>query len=304
MITKKISIKGVDPRILLGERDRNLKFLSSSSGLKITARGEKLQITGEEAQVVVMKERIASLVREIRKGRYIDVREAVRKINGEQGEHILRSLNGIIKPRSKGQANYVKAMESGDIVICIGPAGTGKTYLGVARAVTSLINGEVRRIVLTRPAVEVGERLGFLPGDFREKIDPYLQPLYDALYDMMSQDKIRRFMDERIIEIAPLAYMRGRNLDDSFVILDEGQNTTRGQMKMFLTRLGKGSKAVVTGDITQIDLRDDKDSGLLHIIKILKEIEGIKFVQLTERDIVRHKLVKEIVLAYERDKDF
>jgi phosphate starvation-inducible PhoH-like protein len=205
-----------------------------------------------------------------------------------------------IKPRTVGQKDYVKAIESADLVFSIGPAGTGKTYLAVAMAVAALKKRMVARVILVRPAVEAGESLGFLPGDIRAKVDPYLRPVYDALHDMLSAEKIRKLMEMGIIEIVPLAFMRGRTLNNSFVILDEAQNATVAQMKMFLTRLGENSRAVVTGDITQIDLDDEKASGLVQIQKMLKGVKGIEFVYLTERDVVRHRLVQEIIKAYER----
>jgi phosphate starvation-inducible PhoH-like protein len=205
-----------------------------------------------------------------------------------------------IKPRTIGQKDYVKAMESYDIVFSIGPAGTGKTYLAVAKAVSALKQKTVGKVILVRPAVEAGESLGFLPGDIRAKVDPYLRPVYDALHDMLSAEKIRKLMEMGVIEIVPLAFMRGRTLNNSFVILDEAQNTTVAQMKMFLTRLGEGSRAVITGDITQIDLEDKKGSGLVQIQKILEGVKGIEFVYLTEKDVVRHRLVQEIIKAYER----
>jgi phosphate starvation-inducible PhoH-like protein len=208
-----------------------------------------------------------------------------------------------IKPRTIGQKNYIRAIEGYDIVFSIGPAGTGKTYLGVAMAVSALKQKMVGRVILVRPAVEAGESLGFLPGDIRAKVDPYLRPVYDALHDMLSAEKIRKLMEMGIIEIVPLAFMRGRTLNNSFVILDEAQNTTVAQMKMFLTRLGVNSKAVITGDITQIDLEDKKASGLVQIQKILEGVEGIEFIYLTEKDVVRHPLVQEIIKAYQRYED-
>jgi phosphate starvation-inducible PhoH-like protein len=205
-----------------------------------------------------------------------------------------------IKPRTIGQKEYIKAIESCDLVFSIGPAGTGKTYLAVAMAVSALKKRMVARVILVRPAVEAGESLGFLPGDIRAKVDPYLRPVYDALHDMLSAEKIRKLMEMGVIEIVPLAFMRGRTLNNSFVILDEAQNATVAQMKMFLTRLGENSRAVVTGDITQIDLDDDKASGLVQIQRILEGVKGVEFIYLSERDVVRHRLVQEIIKAYER----
>jgi len=210
----------------------------------------------------------------------------------------------VVRPKTPGQRDYVQAMAEYDVVFSIGPAGTGKTYLAVAMAVNALRQKAVTRIILVRPAVEAGESLGFLPGDLREKVDPYLKPLYDALYDMMPADRIRKFLDTGVIEIVPMAFMRGRTLNNSFVILDEAQNSTTSQMKMFLTRLGVNSKAVITGDITQVDLSDKGSSGLIQVQEILRDVEGIKFVYLTKQDVVRHKLVQEIIRAYENyEKD-
>ncbi|KPJ48463.1 hypothetical protein AMJ40_07430, partial [candidate division TA06 bacterium DG_26] len=213
---------------------------------------------------------------------------------------LLASHKTIVRPRTAGQEKYVEAMKKHDIVISIGPAGTGKTYLAVAMALSAFDSGIIGRIILTRPAVEAGETLGYLPGDYVEKVDPYLRPLYDALYEMLPFEKVRRLISKRVIEVAPLAYMRGRTLNDAYVILDEAQNTTRMQMKMFLTRLGPNSKAVVTGDITQIDLPGDDLSGLVDIQRILKDVPDIRFIYLSEKDVVRHHLVQQIIKAYEK----
>jgi phosphate starvation-inducible PhoH-like protein len=218
---------------------------------------------------------------------------------GDYGIEVFRK-GRIIMPRTEGQKKYIEAMRRNSVVFSIGPAGTGKTYLAVALAVSALKKGKLRRIVLARPAVEAGEKLGFLPGDLEEKVNPYLRPLYDAMDDMMDFDEVRRSLTRGIVEIVPLAFMRGRTLNDAFVILDEGQNSTRKQMKMFLTRLGENTKAVITGDITQVDLPDTEESGLRQAWKILKGIKGIGFVELTEKDIVRHRIVQDIVRAYEK----
>ncbi|MCJ7498050.1 MAG: PhoH family protein [candidate division Zixibacteria bacterium] len=230
------------------------------------------------------------------------VKEEVSSINDLQVSTIVTSIftKESIQPRTVKQRDYVRAMDQYDIVFSIGPAGTGKTYLAVAKAVAALKNKQVIRLVLVRPAVEAGENLGFLPGDIRAKVDPYLRPVYDALHDMLSAEKIRKLMELGIIEIVPLAFMRGRTLNSAYVILDEAQNTTVAQMKMFLTRLGVNSKAVITGDITQIDLEDKKASGLVQIQKILAGIEGIEFIYLSEKDVLRHKLVQDIIKAYDR----
>ena len=213
---------------------------------------------------------------------------------------LTNSLKKVIKPKTIGQTNYVEAIDKNDLVFAIGPAGTGKTYLAVAMAVAELKAKRVNRVVFTRPAVEAGESLGFLPGDIRAKVDPYLRPVYDALYDMMQPDKIKKLLELGVIEIAPLAFMRGRTLNEAFVVLDEAQNTTSAQMKMFLTRIGEGSRGVITGDITQIDLDDRRSSGLVKVQKVLKGIDGIKFIYLSEKDVIRHRLVRDIIKAYEK----
>lgn len=262
----------------------------------------------EVDRAVVVFNRLISISRQGGRVDQEDVQYAIKAVkNGEDISHddlgdfiIITSRGKQVRPKTLGQKQYVEAIRSNGIVFGIGPAGTGKTYLAVATAIAAYRSREVNRIVLTRPAVEAGEKLGFLPGDLQEKVNPYLRPLYDALYDFLGVDTFEKYMSRGIIEVAPLAYMRGRTLDDSFVILDEAQNTTSEQMKMFLTRLGLGSKAVVTGDITQIDLPRGRSSGLEEVRTILTGIEGIKFVYLTELDVVRHELVTEIIRAYER----
>jgi len=290
-----------------------LRMIESQFDSKIIARGDNVIIQGTEKEISQLEALFNSLITYIKKNEELPEKYVLYAISlvkeEEEGSpdnlqvsSLVTSIftKEVIQPRTVGQKEYVQAMEEYDMVFSIGPAGTGKTYLAVAKAVAALKSKEVSRLVLVRPAVEAGESLGFLPGDIRAKVDPYLRPVYDALHDMLSADKIRRLMELGIIEIVPLAFMRGRTLNHAYVILDEAQNTTVAQMKMFLTRLGVGSKAVITGDITQIDLTDKKASGLVQIQKILAGIEGIEFVYLTERDVVRHRLVQDIIRAYER----
>ncbi len=297
---------------LHGGIDKTLKVIEESFGVAISVRGNKLIIQGENGNI----ERAEKLIEEIRtvnKGGYIlkpeDISYAVRSV--AEGEDLsvkdlfsnnipVFSKRRFIIPKTETQRRYIDAIRTYDIVFGIGPAGTGKTYLAMAMAINAFLTKQVSRIVLVRPAVEAGEKLGFLPGDIAEKVSPYLRPLHDALFDMMEIDKASKLIERGIIEIAPLAFMRGRTLNDSFVILDEAQNTTPEQMKMYLTRLGFGSKTVITGDITQIDLPPDRISGLVEAIRILKDVEDIKIVHFSERDVVRHRLVQEIVKAYER----
>ncbi|MCM8798376.1 MAG: PhoH family protein, partial [Candidatus Omnitrophica bacterium] len=288
------------------------KLIEESLGVKIIGRGEAVVIVGEEAEVEKAASLFTELLTVVRKGGIVRKHEllfALRTIkNGKttplQDIYLDRievsSKRHYITPQTKGQKEYIDAIRKYDIVFCIGPAGTGKTYLAMAMAVNALQNQDVSRIILVRPAVEAGESLGYLPGDMYEKVSPYVRPLYDALYDMMEVEKIERYIERGIIEVVPLAYMRGRTLNDSFIILDEAQNSTPEQMKMFLTRLGFDSKAVITGDITQSDLPLGKESGLIQAQYVLKDIEGIKFVILTGEDVVRHELVQEIIKAYAR----
>lgn len=294
---------------LFGSYDQNLTLLEDALDVKLVARGRNLLISGPNEEVAKAEEVINHLMEHVRSGRNVtaqDLRYALRIVNaGEKledpGEQILTGIRGkVIGPRTQGQKEYVKAIAENPLTFGIGPAGTGKTYLAVAMAVRAFRRKEVERIILTRPAVEAGERLGFLPGDIQEKVNPYLRPLYDALFDMIGLEAFEKYMQKGLIEVAPLAYMRGRTLESCFVILDEAQNTTPEQMKMFLTRLGVNSKAVVTGDITQIDLPKGVYSGLEQVRVVLKGVEGVKFVYLTERDVVRHELVSRIVKAYER----
>jgi len=292
-------------------------MIESQFDAKIVARGDSINLKGDVKEVKLLEALFTDLISHLRKNKELSERYVLYAIsmvkqngigpfNDLQVGSIVTSIvtKESIKPRTIGQKNYIKAIESYDIVFSIGPAGTGKTYLGVAMAVSALKQKMVGRVILVRPAVEAGESLGFLPGDIRAKVDPYLRPVYDALHDMLSAEKIRKLMEMGVIEIVPLAFMRGRTLNNSFVILDEAQNTTVAQMKMFLTRLGVNSKAVVTGDITQIDLENKKASGLVQIQKILEGVKGIQFVYLTEKDVVRHRLVQEIIKAYERYEDY
>ncbi|MGI6144691.1 MAG: PhoH family protein [Peptococcia bacterium] len=306
------SLSNQEAAVLYGLQDENLKFLESHLGAKIVARGGNIQISGSEEDVELVSEVFNQLIKLIRAGNNIsipDLNYCIQAVTAGKGGRLTEALNQVIqvtargkqiKPKTIGQYQYVQAIKANDVTFGIGPAGTGKTYLAVVMAVSALKNKEVNRIVLTRPAVEAGEKLGFLPGDLQEKVNPYLRPLYDGLYDVLGIDTARRYMEKSIIEVAPLAYMRGRTLDDSFIILDEAQNTTPEQMKMFLTRIGFGSKAVVTGDVTQVDLPKEANSGLVEVQQILKGIEKISFQYLTQADVVRHPVVQKIVLAYEK----
>lgn len=281
---------------LYGSLDENLRFAEEKFQVKVFARNRRLSITGEEQNVLAAFEFFSGEVARVRGGGRA---EAGKEEPSQPGNSFFHK-GKIIRAKTPGQEEYIQKVRKDDIVFSIGPAGTGKTYLAVAFAIDFLKHKRVSRIILTRPAVEAGESLGFLPGDFYAKINPYLRPLYDALYDMMDAEEVARYMQRGTIEVAPLNYMRGRTLNDAFVILDEGQNTTHDQMKMFLTRLGVASKAVITGDITQVDLPKGKLSGLKECQKVLKGIEGISFAYLTESDVVRHRLVKDIVNAYEK----
>ena len=305
-----IKLKGADPLLFLGAEDKNIKVVEKHFKSNIIVRGNVLKIKGEAKEIENIKKVVTQMLVELNKhgGLYEDDVKSIITYN-EAGEFsddnvdldqiIVFTKSGYVKPRTEGQLRLYESALKNDIVIAIGPAGTGKTFLAVALAVAALKNKEISKIILTRPAVEAGEKLGFLPGDLREKIGPYLAPLYDALDEMMPAEKLRGLMDRRVIEIIPLAYMRGRTLNNAFVILDEAQNTSPMQVKMFLTRLGTSSKAIITGDITQIDLEPNQKSGLVGIQSILKGIKGIKFVYLDSTDIVRHKLVKDIINAYE-----
>ncbi len=296
---------------LFGSFDENVKLIENEYGVRIVNRGSVIKITGEPDRVSCAAKALEGLLMLINKGEELNeqnVRYCISLVN-EGSEEKLSSLSSDcicitmsgkpVKPKTLGQKNYIEQIANHTIVFGVGPAGTGKTYLAVAMAVKAFRAKEVSRIILTRPAVEAGEKLGFLPGDLQQKVDPYLRPLYDALFEMLGADNFQKYQEKGSIEVAPLAYMRGRTLDDSFIILDEAQNTTPEQMKMFLTRLGFNSKIVVTGDITQIDLPDGKKSGLKEAVRILKNIEDIKAVRFTEKDVVRHKLVQDIIRAYE-----
>jgi phosphate starvation-inducible PhoH-like protein len=308
---RRIDLSGIDQVRLLGRNDANLRLLRKAFGARIVARGEQIIIEGAATEVEAVSRILDELIVSAKKGVTIgegDVRYAMSLVSDDGGEALAelhgnraeyRDLKKVIRAKTLGQQEYVKAMRMHDIVFSIGPAGTGKTYLAMAQAVSCLQRREVDRILLVRPAVEAGESLGFLPGDYTEKVGPYLRPLYDALYEMMPAEKIRKRLEMGIIEVAPLAYMRGRTLNNSFVILDEAQNTTLDQMKMFLTRLGFNSKAVITGDITQIDLSRKDESGLVLIQSVLKAIEGIGFIYLTGKDVVRHRLVQDIIRAFD-----
>lgn len=299
---------------LFGNHDRYLKRLEEQLQVKIVSRGEKLRLSGEGEHIQLTEKIITALLAIIRKGMTITERDVVYAVDlARKGkisqfetlfeDEIARNTKGkAIRIKTLGQRDYVDAIRKNDLVFGIGPAGTGKTYLAVVMAVTALKQGLVKRIILTRPAVEAGESLGFLPGDLKEKVDPYLRPLYDALHDVLGVEQTMRLIEREIIEIAPLAYMRGRTLDDAFAILDEAQNTTPEQMKMFLTRLGFGSKMVITGDISQIDLPRGVTSGLQVASHVLKDVHAISFIYLTETDVVRHPLVQKIIEAYDKYK--
>lgn len=279
----------------LGEYDSNLKAIKKYFDVGVTLMDSELWIKGDEEKVKHVNGVLERMVKTVLKEGSVDIRDLL-----NTKERTSSKIEGVgVFPKTKGQQKYIDAMKENDIVFSIGPAGTGKTYLAVAMAVEQLRSGQIQRIVLTRPAVEAGEKLGFLPGDMIEKVDPYLRPLYDALFDMMSPERFNYYREKGIIEVAPLAYMRGRTLNNAFMILDEAQNTTHGQLKMFLTRMGFGSKVVITGDITQIDLENKSDSGLLEVQRILKDIKGVAFVYLEEEDVVRNPIVKRIIKAYE-----
>lgn len=308
-----VSVDRVEDLIsVFGSFDENIKRIEEALAVSIINRGTELKITGEEEQADKAVRTIDGLLSLAAKGESIDEQRVrylitlVKEGNDDQVSKIAKDVVCItakgkpIKAKTVGQQNYMKAISKNTITIGVGPAGTGKTYLAVAAAVAAFRERTVNRIILTRPAVEAGERLGFLPGDLQNKVDPYLRPLYDALYDMLGAETFQKYQERGAIEVAPLAYMRGRTLDDSFIILDEAQNTTREQMKMFLTRLGFGSKVVITGDVTQIDLPGDKVSGLKDALRVLEGVRDIAICKLTAADVVRHALVQEIINAYEK----
>lgn len=298
--------------VLFGNADQNIKIIEEHFGVNIVCRGTEVKIAGESEAVSKAQRTIDTLLAMIQKDGNLseqNIRYVMTLVEQGSEQSMVQMNNSCIavtvkgkpiKPKTLGQKKYIDAIENNTITFGIGPAGTGKTYLAVAMAVRAFRDEQVSRIILTRPAVEAGEKLGFLPGDLQDKVDPYLRPLYDAMFDMMGPENFQRNMEKGCIEVAPLAYMRGRTLDDSFIILDEAQNTTPEQMKMFLTRLGFNSKAIVTGDVTQIDLPNAGRSGLIEAVKVLKNIDDIAIMKLTEKDVVRHKLVQDIITAYER----
>jgi len=299
-------------RILSGDMDRNLKMIEQLTGVTIGVRGQKVFFDGPKEKVEDVQRLIVDINDKLGKGKSItneEIENIFRQLGngatsaplGLFSETVVPTPRKSVVPKSRNQELYLERIGTDDIVFGVGPAGTGKTYLAMAAAVRALVSKEVSRIILTRPAVEAGEKLGFLPGDMYEKVTPYLRPLYDALFDMLSTEKALKLVEKGVIEIAPLAFMRGRTLNDSFVILDEAQNTTTEQMKMFLTRLGFDSRAVITGDITQIDLPHRSSSGLIEVMEILREIEGISFVMFNDKDVVRHPLVQAIIKAYEKN---
>jgi len=308
---KNIVLKEVDPLILLGKNDTYLKMIEENFHSKIVVRGENVTLEGTPEEVEKIENVFSELIFLINRNRMLhkrDVETVIRMVNSKNeriktmddlDSVIIFTHNGYIKPKTSGQMKYYRSVMKNDIVFVIGPAGTGKTYLAVAFALAHLKSKVIKKIILARPAVEAGESLGFLPGDLREKVEPYLRPLYDALFDMLAQEKLKNYIEKQVIEIIPLAYMRGRNLDNSFLILDEAQNASAMQMKMFLTRLGVNSMAIVNGDITQIDLYNKNDSGLVQIQHILKNINGIDFIYLNKEDVIRHRLVKDIIQAYD-----
>jgi phosphate starvation-inducible PhoH-like protein len=311
-VTHRLSTEGADPLLFAGVNDANLQELQRTLGVRVSFRGDALALTGTTEQVDRATAVVHGLLDLARMGESVSTEDVYRlaaegppadgAVAPGEGRIVLPGLRRPIVPKSQGQRDYLQAISTNDIVVGIGPAGTGKTYLAVAKAVEALARKRVKRIILARPAVEAGESLGFLPGDLQAKVDPYLRPLYDALEDMMPHERVQRALETRTIEIAPLAYMRGRTLADAFIILDEAQNATGAQMKMFLTRLGVNSRTVVTGDKTQIDLPKREDSGLVQIERILPGIDGLAFCYLTELDVVRHRIVREIIRAYAEDQ--
>ena len=311
---KVIEIKTIDPTALLGIGDANIKLIEQSIPAKIIARGEQIKLQGKESDVLRASEVLLEMMQTLSSRGDLnkkDVQQLIALSNSNSNQSfdtnqisdsiIYFGKNGSVSPKTEGQHRYVKMVKNNDVVFSIGPAGTGKTYLSVAFALAALDANEVDRIILCRPAVEAGESLGFLPGDLKEKVDPYLAPLYDSLHTLYSESKLSQLLKNKIIEVVPLAYMRGRTLDNAYMILDEAQNATPLQMKMFLTRLGVGSRSIITGDITQVDLQNPKESGLLQASEILSGVEGIGFVRLDEKDVVRHPLVMKIIKAYDKD---
>ncbi|MHC4577848.1 MAG: PhoH family protein [Planctomycetota bacterium] len=295
---------------LLGVNDRHARLFRSEFNVAVTVRNGEFQLVGEQEDVAAARRVAEEVLKRFRSAGRIDAEEVELLLRAggvgasvDSDEMLVRNrMHRNVVPRTEGQRRFVKAMNRSEVVFAIGPAGTGKTYLAVAMAVRQLRDGKVKKLTLTRPAVEAGEKLGFLPGTYEAKVNPYLRPLYDALYDLLDPAQIRKFAENDVIEVAPLAYMRGRTLSDSFVILDEAQNTTPGQMKMFLTRMGEGSRCVVTGDVTQIDLPNPAGSGLLHAARLLRRIKGVSFCHFDQGDIVRHPVVQRIVDAYEKER--
>lgn len=312
IIQKKIEIEDQNfERELFGNFDENIKLIENNLNIDVLLREGNIILLGEEENVDAALKLMDELYKIVRKGNSLNKQNISYAIGllFEGTEHKMQELDDVIimtekgktiQPKTLGQKEYINKIRNNDITFGIGPAGTGKTYLAVAMAVRAFKKDEVSRIILTRPAVEAGESLGFLPGDLKDKVDPYLRPLYDSLFEILGGDKFAKYLERGLIEVAPLAFMRGRTLDNAFIILDEAQNTTPEQMKMFLTRLGFGSKAVVTGDLTQTDLPSNKKSGLIHASNILKDVQGIGIITLTQRDVVRHELVQRIIAAYEK----
>ena len=316
MIEQTISIERIEDVIdIFGSFDENIKLIEHELDVSVVSRDDQLKISGEAENVLYAVKAVQGLLGLAGRKETIteqNVRYIINLVKAGNEEHINDIARDVlcvtakgkpIKPKTLGQKRYVDAIKKNTITLGIGPAGTGKTYLAVAAAVAAFRDKQVNRIILTRPAVEAGERLGFLPGDLQSKVDPYLRPLYDALFDMLGAETYNKYLERGSIEVAPLAYMRGRTLDDSFIILDEAQNTSREQMKMFLTRLGFGSKIVITGDVTQIDLPGDKVSGLKEAMRVLRDVEGIALCRLTDSDVVRHVIVQRIIKAYEEDEN-
>ena len=306
MSEKLITIKDADINKILGSNNSKFnKIKRFFPQIKLISRGDKIKVVGSKKEISHFESKFNLFIDHLDKFNSLTINQIERIIDGKEnilnGENdvILHGKNGnLIKAKTFNQRKMLAEIDKNDVVFAIGPAGTGKTYTSVALAVKYLKEKKVKRIILIRPAIEVGENLGFLPGDLKEKLDPYMQPIYDALFDMIPFNRLNEYIEDGTIQIAPLAFMRGRTLDNAFVILDEGQNTTRHQMKMFLTRMGQSAKFIITGDLTQVDLADNKKSGLLHAKKILKDIKNISFINLDEKDIIRHKLVKQIINAY------
>lgn len=314
MSEKTLQVESVDPREIYGTNNKYLNLIKNYfPELKITARGGTIKVNGEESQILRFEEKVEEIVEYLNRYNSLSINQVDRILKDEmilekddspESDIILYGTNGqAIKARTLNQRRMLKSIKTNDVIFAVGPAGTGKTYTAVALAVRALKNKEIKRIILTRPAVEAGENLGFLPGDLKEKLDPYLQPLYDALRDMIPPEKLAYYMESGTIQIAPLAFMRGRTLDRAFVILDEAQNTTHAQMKMFLTRMGASAKFIVTGDASQIDLPRKQISGLKEALRILQNIEGIDQIYLQENDVIRHQLVKNIIRAYDKEEN-